>query len=447
VSEHDELNESVEESPELEPADEAKEAMREAVEHFQETIATPRPPERVDVVVDPVEEALESPDLDVAGAVEELGDLLAAEDVELEEPEGGPVEVDLDVAGLAEVDAPELEVSLEEADLDAEPGVDLELEAPEVKVSMAEPDLDVAGFVEEPGVDLEPDEVEIEDVEALEPEVDLAEPDLDVAWFEEASGVELEPEAVPDVTRLEELPADVPEEEQPEEEEEKRWLAGGPPLQVVPASRGAGWGRLLLIGLLSALLGAVLALAALWIVNRTLDFRTATNRAVRAEAFRVDGEFGAVRADLEGVNARVDDLQAMVPLVEQARSDIEGLGDALGAVEIELRRLNQDMTAAQTALATLSSDVGDLGKGLDEVQGQMAAMEERVTTLGEEIEAVRRSAQRFDDFLNGLWELLSAVRPALESPSTEPAAPSGLDTPTPQPMITVIPLASPTPVP
>ena len=247
---------------------------------------------------------------------------------------------------------------------------------------------------------------------------------------EETPLPELEPEAVeaggvplpePEVTRAEEMPPSEPEVME----------AGGLPTPRPALSpRGGGWVRLLVVGLMSAAAGAVLALLVLLMVNGTLDFRAATTRALQAEAFRVDKEIGRLNAGMDQLQGRLEAMQDLAPRLDEAQAGIQSLRKELGA-------LGEELEAAQAALAALGDDLGAMKE-------RAVAVDRQLATLSQGLEAVRQTTRRFDAFLNGLRELLYET----QGPVPRPIPPLRQQpTPTPQPMVTVIPLATPTPSP
>jgi hypothetical protein len=76
------------------------------------------------------------------------------------------------------------------------------------------------------------------------------------------------------------------------------------------------------------------------------------------------------------------------------------------------------------------------------LQVQVGAVEDQVKALNQEVRSIRQSIQRFDGFLNGLRRLLSAT---LEEEAEATPAVETSESATPDPEITVIPLATPTP--
>ena len=294
-------------------------------------------------------------------------------------------------------------------------------------------------------------------VSRVELEPDEFEPEIEV-------GEVAEPEALgPEVVALESAPEDEAiflESEIEVAEEEKQVFAvepeeppvkaapmrrpEPPPLVKVERIRDVSWGRLLFVGLVSALLGAVLALVALFLMNGTLDLQASANRALRAEAQRLDGE-------LQALDERLSAMQDLAPVVEQARTDIQGLGQDLSAAKAQLASMSEDLSGVQSSLATLGNDVagleegfGAMGKELGVLQAQTVDLQGQIATVEENLAVLQESADRFDAFLAGLRVLLSDVEAPVHSTLTPFPTPTAWITPTPEPNVTVIPLATPT---
>jgi chromosome segregation ATPase len=151
------------------------------------------------------------------------------------------------------------------------------------------------------------------------------------------------------------------------------------------------------------------------------------------------------------------EVQSLAKDLEETQADILILQDGIAAsqaelakINVEIERMGEELTSAHMALTLLRDDVDGLGEDMLGLKIQLGAMESQLAALGEQLLAVRRATQRFDTFLNGLRQLLlesqEEVIDASPTPDLEPAstAPASSDT-TPEPMVTVIPLATPTP--
>lgn len=267
----------------------------------------------------------------------------------------------------------------------------------------------------------------------------MEEIELEAAEAEEA--FELEPEVAEP-----EAEEPIAPEQEPEmvKAADKPPRGAEPPLVEVVQAR-VGWGRLLFVGVLSAVLGAMLALAFLFAVNSTLDFQTAAGRLVQSEIVRLEGELDGVNARLADVEGRLQAIQALdTRLVaveastEQLASDLEALQGEVALLTETMGALRQEFTNLSENLDGMADHVSMLGNRMDEFEGQLAG-------LNQEIEAIYLATQRFDSFLDGLRELLETAEGAGQGAS--PLGPNPEQTPTLRPMVTVIPLATPTPSP
>jgi hypothetical protein len=84
------------------------------------------------------------------------------------------------------------------------------------------------------------------------------------------------------------------------------------------------------------------------------------------------------------------------------------------------------------------------------LDNRLAAVEEQLGILSQDLEAMGEKVQRFDAFLEGLRALLDQigeVGPQASPLQEGPSGPATVETPTLRPMVTVIPLATPTPTP
>jgi competence ComEA-like helix-hairpin-helix protein len=281
-----------------------------------------------------------------------------------------------------------------------------------------EPAAEVAAF--EP----EPEPVAGEESFEPEPEPAAEEEPLEAVWEPVEEGV---PEAEPEPVKAEARPPRGPE----------------PPLvEVVPAP--VGWGRFLFIGLLSAVVGAAIALAVLFALNRTLDFQTASTRALRAEAYRLDGELETLRGDLTQVESELAAMQDLGPQVKELQASISSMSRDLEAAQAELDSAVQELQATQESVDAVSATVTGLEEGMAALQTDVDELEQQLAATGRALREMNRTVQRFDAFLDGLRLLLEeSASPASPSLSPEATRP----TPTSQPLVTVIPLATPTSTP
>ena len=273
------------------------------------------------------------------------------------------------------------------------------------------------------------EEIEVE----LEAEVEVeAEPEPELE-------VELEPE--PEPADVEELPPAEPEPEPIRVEE----IPTPRPIPAPPADRGVGWGPLLITGLVSAAAGAILALLALLLINGALDFRTETVKALRVETIRLGEEISRLDADMGQQQRRLEALQGLSGQVEETQATVRQLHENLSAARAEMESMAQAMGAIRQEFTNLREDLDGMA-GLMSILGRRVdEAEHRLDLFTRDLEEISGMVRRFDAFLEGLRHLLNeSMGPFTPTPW---ATPTPWKTPAPEPMVTVIPLATPTPTP
>jgi competence ComEA-like helix-hairpin-helix protein len=287
---------------------------------------------------------------------------------------------------------------------------------------------------------------------------------------EEAEGVEEPEAALPSPEEGETYVAplvtadEVGEAEEPAEKEAAAPLPPPPerfrPMPSPPRGgtrRGAGWGSLLLVGLLSALGGALLALLVLFLLNGgTLDWERATSRAIDREVSQLEGQLGELRTELEQARQRLGGLEELSRRLDEVQAQMEAMGGAIESLQLELTATAEGLGDVRQTLAGLSDDLTSVAESVTALEGRVDGMSEQLGELDEQLLALRRAVGRFDTFLAGLRGLLEETMPGAreQTPTPTPAKSSPGSTPTPTPaeasptpasQVTVIPLASPTP--
>jgi competence ComEA-like helix-hairpin-helix protein len=278
------------------------------------------------------------------------------------------------------------------------------------------------------------DRLQVSPMEVAEVE-DEPEPDLPVAEAEEPPAPEPEPPDIHDLPEPEPEPEAIRVEEIPTPR----------PIPLPPAAQGVGWGRVLLIGLASAIAGAILALLTLLIINGTLNFRTATVKALRVETVRLGEEIGRLDGNMGELYRRLEVLQELSDRMNENQIQIRELHEGLSAVRGEMEAMAQALGGVRQEFTNLREDLDGMG-GLVSIQGRrLDEVEQRLNILGKELEEISGAAQRFDAFLGGLRHLLNeSMGPPTPTPWMTPT-PTPWKTPTPALMVTVIPMATPTP--
>jgi competence ComEA-like helix-hairpin-helix protein len=253
-------------------------------------------------------------------------------------------------------------------------------------------------------------------------------------------------------------------EEMAEDEGEAAVAPPAPPApsqrvaQAPPAARrGAGWGSLLTVGLLSTLAGALLALLVLFLLNGgVLDFERATARAIDREASQLDGQLSELRTQLDEVRQRLGQFEELSRQLDEMQSALEGTQAEVGSVQEQVGSLQSALDVTSQGLADVRQTLAGLSDDLTSVAEDVTALEDQVDAMDEQVVALRRTAARFDQFLLGLQQLLDETALGAESPQTREATPTRTPWITPTPTateasatpsseVTVIPLATPTP--
>ncbi len=336
-----------------------------------------------------------------------------------------------DIEREVKMDSEELDTATEEApesdtvEVADSPEVERELE-------FAVEELEIA-----PEEAPESDRIEVVDSPTAEGEAEF---DLEEAYIPEADDLEFQEDLM-----LETEPSEsggLAEPDQPD--------LGPPIVAYTTPPQGGHWGRLFLFSLVGAVAGAVLALAFLLMVNGTLNFEMASSKALSSEASRIDGEISGLAIELSELRGRVDVLQDLAMRLEEAQIDLSQLSRSLGVVESEMEGLVGDMTRVQAELRTLSGEMGRTDENVTALQAEVGAMQAQLEAVSDELDQVQQDTRRFGGFLGGLRDLLDqSVAPQSEATAVWPvrstATPRSTSQPTPQPAITVIPLATPAP--
>jgi competence ComEA-like helix-hairpin-helix protein len=381
----------------------------------------------------------EFPQVDLNTATEEelrqlpgIGDALAARIVDYRTevgPFGDPAEITA-VAGVSEATyarlADRLSVGAIEPPSAPEPGT-----APPEEEAMEEV----------PELEAEPKMEEVEDLGESEPEaaeMEVEEPEGVPVLVSEPAAAEAEPievpEPEPDVEHVVEAPPRGPE----------------PPLVEVVQAR-YGCARLTLVGLLSILLGAALALAIVFLINGTLDFQGAAIRAAQDEVLRMEGVVGALDMKVTGLEEQVGAIVELEARLADTQAGLRRLSADLDEVKQRFESLAETQDALRQEFTNLREDLDGLAVHVSVLDGRVSDTETQIELLNRRIEVLGESIQRFDAFLAGLQALLNeslgALPPAPTPHITPMPTPTAWQTPTLRPEVTVIPLATPTPTP
>jgi competence protein ComEA len=224
-----------------------------------------------------------------------------------------------------------------------------------------------------------------------------------------------------------------PEEPERTEPEVRRLPIDKEPPLVQVVSGPAGWGRMLLIGLLSAIGGALLALVFLFILNGTLDFQAATQRTVQGEVARFEGEVHSLRAELQQVEDQLGTLGDVAARLDTAQVSIDELGGEIKTIQSRLESMSDEAGTLRQEYTNLREDVdgmaglvSGLGQQVGEIEAQLSALSRQMAAMGESVE-------RSDLFMNGLRDMLNRLLGGQRP------------TPTPSAAVTITPQATTTP--
>lgn len=221
-----------------------------------------------------------------------------------------------------------------------------------------------------------------------------------------------------------------------------RPAAAPPPLQFeeVEPARGPGWPAMLIVGLVSILLGACLALAIVAAVNNgTLEFgRAAAVRGLEGDVQQLDRQAQQLTTDLEE-RARqfTTDLDGLRAGVERGQAGVETMSRQLQATQGQLEALDSGLAKAQSELQALRSEMREMGGNVSSLEKRAGALESQLAELGQQVRDIRAAAARFDAFLGGLRALLNESQPAVTP--AQPGLEPGSLTPQPTPGITATP--------
>ena len=325
--------------------------------------------------------------------------------------------------------------------------------ADQVSVSTVEPPLDLEPEPAPSEMETPEDVPEFEAEARVEEVEDLIEPEPEVTDMETA-----EPEDVP-VLVSEPLSDETGLAEEPEPESDSEYVVEAPPsgpepplVEVVQARYGCA--RLLLVGLLSTILGAALALLFLFLVNGTLDFQSAAVRAAQDEVLRMEGVVGALEMKAAELEERVAAIQELEARLADTRAAVDGVSADLGDLTQKFELLTETQDALRQEFTNLREDldglavhVSVLDRRVSGIETQLRELETQIALLNRKVEILGGSIQRFDAFLIGLDALLNETYSGLQ-PTPTPwitPTPTAWQTPTLRPRVTVIPLATSTP--
>jgi competence ComEA-like helix-hairpin-helix protein len=279
---------------------------------------------------------------------------------------------------------------------------------------------------------------------------ELTEPELEDVEAEEPEGV---PVSVSELAAGEGGPAESPEPEPEVERVAELPPAGAEPPLVELVESQAGCGRLVLVGALSILLGAALALVLIFVINGTLDFQSAAVRAAEDQVLRIESVVGALDMKVGEIEERLGAIQELDARLTETQTGLRRLSAGIDELGQRADALAETQGGLQQEFSNLRQDTDGMAAQVSVLERRLSETETQIAYLNQRIEILTESIRRFDEFLSGLQALLNqsldtaspTPTPWITPVNTPSATPTAWETRVPRPQVTVIPLATPTP--
>jgi competence ComEA-like helix-hairpin-helix protein len=189
-----------------------------------------------------------------------------------------------------------------------------------------------------------------------------------------------------------------------------------PAAQSKPPRRCPPFWHSILLVLLGGLLGAGLALLALWLLSGSLQY------ASRSEMDALSRNLGILHTNQQQAWQRVDQLDGRLAAVEREMGRLDALSAQVNSLERELDGLQSQVDGLQRDMVSLRTDVNNRLLALDKRTGALesgvASLTKSVEALSSAVEELKAGVKRFDTFLSALRDLLVD----LQGPGTAPAA-------------------------
>lgn len=106
---------------------------------------------------------------------------------------------------------------------------------------------------------------------------------------------------------------------------------------------------------------------------------------ILAELAVITGEIDAIQAELVVINSEITDLQAQVAALEIA---VDGLTDAVAAIEAEIVVINGEIDAIQAELVVITADIATLQAQVATIFAQLITIESEIAALAAAIAAI-----------------------------------------------------------
>ena len=221
-------------------------------------------------------------------------------------------------------------------------------------------------------------------------------------WSDDDEDAVAEPAApVETSTNEDQFGQDQPDGDQPANAEpvepvasvDQSTVAEPEPQPADPSSFRRSW----LLMVVGALLGAFIALGAMYLVN---DGNLSV--ANHPKIVTLETELTAIKQREESLGAELSALKQELVALEGIKSQVENT-----RAEIAVLKQSKDSLARQ--LTTVEQRADTLESRASTVEGRVSSLEDSSDQLATAVEAVEARAQRFDAFLTGLQELLQAA--------------------------------------
>ncbi len=216
-------------------------------------------------------------------------------------------------------------------------------------------------------------------------------------------------------------------------------------------TQGAGlwaWGGW---GLLTALLGAALALIILGAANGTLNFASRDTLQTAYDTLeQVQRQQTALREQVSAISGELATIQRRMEELTQLQREMTDVQGQTAALATETAQLAQELDSLRSQANGMRAQIVSMDAQLQETQAQLEAgmkslnnrldsevtsVNQRVDTIQNNVGLLQQATKRYDTFLTGLRELLLTLQgPTAEEPTSGPAAtPTGEPEPTPTP--------------
>lgn len=177
------------------------------------------------------------------------------------------------------------------------------------------------------------------------------------------------------------------------------------------------WHSILLV-LLGGLLGAGLALLALWLLSGSLQYAT------RPETDALSRNLHTLQVNQQQAWQRIDQLEGRLAAVESQMGRLDALSAQVNNLERELDGLQSQVDGVQRDVTLLRNDINSKLLALDKRTGALesgvASLTRSVEALSNTVEELKVGVKRFDTFLSALRDLLVELQGPAAAPTATP---------------------------